>query len=421
MNPYELFWNYHKHDQLPYLKQDKRYESHEIQASLADRKTLQLVLLMYKEKGATPRYLQQLMDIDVTDELALCDSLTQANLSTPRYAPRAKDSTGPLSTNTGQQGETILDTPTVGGVGAGTGNPEQLSTTPPTVTPLATGLPSPLRLPPLAVKVKGDATPQTKQDMGVCKERTVLLCDTLFLGSFHRRRLLSLARLMNAVVDMDWVRAVASRVVGVNDRAGFVMLDDRLKYKDRHVHYRGGVRKFIELYQTMDDHSVTTFSLEDSGVAIHMSDFRAVMKKQLVRGTSSQHNSGTLVGESLSLVILACSIGLPLRHLYTPHHFMSKWKSFRFFNVNRDNVVRTILRGVLDSEKVVGNETTQLLLRYEQQQPFFSFDIGNSTTTSQSVSTYFYKQWYSYPSKPELSTIVLRVDALKHFCLTPAT
>jgi hypothetical protein len=100
---------------------------------------------------------------------------------------------------------------------------------------------------------------------------------------------------------------------------------------------------------------------------------------------------------------------------------MSKWKNFRFFNVNRDNIVRTILRGLLDSKQVVGNETTQLLLRYEQKQQLFAVDIEDSNTTRQSVSTYFYNQWYSFPSKPELSTIVLRVNALKRFCLSPNT
>ena len=96
---------------------------------------------------------------------------------------------------------------------------------------------------------------------------------------------------------------------------------------------------------------------------------------------------------------------------------MSKWGKFRFFNVNRDNIVRTILRGMLGSEQVVGNETTQLLLRYEQQQQLFV--VENSAR--QSVSTYFYNQWYSYPSEPELATIVLRLNAVKHFCLETTT
>ena len=100
---------------------------------------------------------------------------------------------------------------------------------------------------------------------------------------------------------------------------------------------------------------------------------------------------------------------------------MSKWKKFRFFNVNRDNVVRTVLRDLLGSEPVVGNETTQLLLQYEQKQQMFAVGIENSNTTRQSVSTYFYNQWYSYPSKTELSTILLRLNAIKQFCFLNKT
>ena len=419
MNPYELFWNYHEHNQVPYLKEDKRYNSHDIKTSLADRKTLQLVKLMYKEQGETPTYLRQVMDIDILD---VCDNMARANLSTPRYSPRSKD-TSRTSETTGHQGGTTSDMQEVKGSAIGTEQNDTLSTTPSIIAPV--DLPPRIDLtPPLVLRlsqVGGDAITQAAAQTGACKERTVLLCDTLFLGSFHRRRLLSLATMMNAVVGMDWVRAVASKVVGMEQPVGFGMLDGRPKYEDRHVHYHGGVRKFVELYQTMGDNSVITFSLENSEFAIHMPDFRTGMEKLLVRGNSSQHKSETLVGESLSLVMFACSIGLPLRKLYTPYQFMSKWKNSRFFNVNRDNIVRTILRGLLNSEQVVGNETTQLLLRYEQQQPLFAFDSENSNTTRQSVSTYFYKHWYSYPSKPELSTIVLRVNAIKHFCLSTNT
>jgi len=402
MNPYELFWNYHINDRVPYVQEDKRYESHEIKASLEDRKTLQLVWLMYKEQGVAPTYLQQVLDIDIDD---VCDTRARSNLATPLGARNN-------------------DTSVVGSVGT-----KQFSTIPSTIDPALTVHFTPtqsLNLSQSSTFSQGyglatvGAVPQTSMETGVCKKKAVLVCDTLFLGSFHRQRLLSLAKVMNAVVDMDWVRAVASTVVGMDDPTGFVMLDDRHKYKDRHVHYRGGVRQCIELYQTMGDNSVITFSLENSEFAIHMSDFRTGMIRQLGQ-SGTQHKSETLVGESLSLVMVACSIGLPLRKLYTPSNFMSKWKKFRFFNVNRDNVVRTVLRDLLGSEPVVGNETTQLLLQYEQKQQMFAVGIENSNTTRQSVSTYFYNQWYSYPSKTELSTILLRLNAIKQFCFLNKT
>tara|TARA_B110000091_G_scaffold130897_1_gene140335 strand:- start:6682 stop:7833 length:1152 start_codon:yes stop_codon:yes gene_type:complete len=381
MNPYELFWNYHHHRRLPYLAQDHQYESSQIKSSLADRKTLQLVLLMYKERGEHPTYLQQLLDDDIVN---VCDKLERANLVTPRYVPRNTDPPPP-ETNTGQRGETKSGT-----LEGGTA------------------------IPPLTIN-RG-TVPQTKQETTLCKQTPVLLCDTLFLGSFHSRRLLSLAKLNKAVVDMEWVRAVASKVVGM-DETGFCILDKRPQYEDRHVHHHGGVLEFLRLYLTMNDKTVDTFSLENSDFAIHMQDFRTRMNNHLRRGTSDRRNATSLVGESLSLTMLACAIGVPVRRMYTPANFMSKWKSFRFFNVNRENVIRTMLRGQLNSEQVVGNETAQLLLNYQVNQELFTVGLDNLNTTQQTVTTYFYNQWYSYPTMQELSTIIIRLNAIKQQCL----
>lgn len=385
MNPYELFWHYHHHHQLPYSGKDHQYESSQIKASLADRKTLQLVLMMYKERGVPPTYLQQLLDDDILD---VCDKLERAKMVTPRYGPR---NTGPhpletqtLETKTGQVGETKSDTR-----GGGTAIP--------------------------SLVINRGTVPPTKQETKRCQHTSVLLCDTLFLGSFHGRRLLSLAKLNKAVVDMEWVRAVASKVVGM-DQTGFCMLDERLPYEDRHVHHHGGVLEFLRLYQSMNDETVDTFSLEKSDYAIHMQDFRTSMNNHLRRGTSHRRSAAALVGESLSLTMLACAIGVPLRKMYTPAHFMSKWKSFRFFNVNRENVIRTMLRGQLGSEQVVGNETAQLLLHYQTNQELFTVGLDNLNTTQQSVTTFFYNQWYSYPTRQELSTIIIRLNAIKQQC-----
>lgn len=215
---------------------------------------------------------------------------------------------------------------------------------------------------------------------------------------------------------MDWVRAVASKVIGMKPK-GFCMLDNREGYQDRHVHYCGGTLQFLELYQSLDEETVVTFSLENSDFAIHLTDFRTSMTNKLARGSLSQRKSESLVDESLSLTMFACSIGLPLRKMYTPALFMSKWKTSRFSNVNRANVVRLILRGLLDDEPAVGNETTHLLTKYEEKQHLFTVDIEEINNTTQSVSTYFYNQWYSYPSAPELSTIVVRLNAIKQTIL----
>ena len=386
MNPYELFWNYHHHHRLPYSGKDQQYESAQIKSSLADRKTLQLVLMMYKEKGEHPTYLQQLLDDDMND---VCDKLERSTMATPRYAPQNTTVPVPYAPNpetkTGQLGETKSATLKVG-----------------------------TAIPPLTINKGTD--PQLKHETKRCQQASVLLCDTLFLGSFHGRRLLSLAKLNNAVVDMEWVRAVASKVVGM-DIDGFVMLDNRRPdLEARHVHHHGGVLEFLRLYQSMNDQTVDTFSLEKSDYAIHMQDFRTRMNNHLRRAHSNRRSAAALVRESLSLTMLACAIGVPLRRLYTPAQFMSKWKSFRFFNVNRENVIRTMLRGQLSSEQVVGNETAQLLLNYQRNQELFTVGLDNLNTTQQTVTTYFYNQWYSYPTMPELSTIIIRLNAIKQQC-----
>lgn len=369
MNPYELFWNYNRYQTLPYSQSDDQYSDEEIQNSLQDPKIRQLVLLMYKERRTYPTYIQRLLNGGDDD---ICDRLGRSTLSGD---------------------ETIVNPDTV----------EQKEH--------SAGLDGDGVRRPFEIRFDADwtmpSTAETKSDIRKkgCKEDAVLLCDTLFEGSFHKSRLISLAKLLKAEVKMDWVKAVASKVVGRNDPKGFCMLDDRDTYKDRHIHYYGGIEKFINLYQTLDEESVVTFSLQNSNFAIHLTDFKTSMTNKLARSTLTK----SLIDDSLSLTMLACSIGLPLRKMYTPDIFMSKWKTSRFKHVNRANIVRLILRDLLDGEQVVGNETTQLLLDYEKKQHLFTVDINKTNQ----VSTYFYNQWYSYPTTPELSDILVRLNAIK--------
>lgn len=246
-------------------------------------------------------------------------------------------------------------------------------------------------------------TPQKRRPSIDTKSAAIAKCDTLCVNhGWHKNQINNIAKNTHCTVDMQWVKAVASSVIGEisND---FCMIHD----SNRHVHVIGGVKQFLQAFNNPLG-EVTTFSWTiNSQKAIHVTDFKAALQKMAPPESEKQ-----VMDAPLLLLMIACSIGLPTKKMYNSVTFLTRWKNYRYKILSNRSIITTILRDKFSSIAKIGIESKQLLDEYTHHSHLFS---TNSTATT--VKNYFFDEWYSYPSPTEMQHLLERVVVLKESLL----
>ena len=375
MDAHQIFWNYHAKNKRPTSNKQM------------DFSTLRLVFLI-----------QNSQHIPKLQPLTAPSSLSSAPTEPPLTAPSSLSSA---------------------------------PTEPPPTAPSSPNLSSETKEPLPTAPSSPNLSSETKE------QNTIVLCDSLFINKrWHQSQVNNLANYTNSMVCMSWVKAVASRVRG-SDGSGFVALHD----SDRHIHVvGGGVFKCLELLLTasayrieaangalevIPSNSVTTFSWSvNSTKAIHIQDLQLAMvqqtrNKKFVRKklTSAaleaewrRHPQVRGLDESpFLLLMVACSIGLPITKLFKSHEFIQRWENYRFKAVTEPNITTALLRDKFGTLEKVGIESKQLLEEYSKHIELFSPEEQSDATVDQ----YFWEQWYSYPSPIEIKHLLARATELK--------
>jgi hypothetical protein len=259
----------------------------------------------------------------------------------------------------------------------------------------------------LVALMKSESTGETKEVEVISETLTdsaaIAKCDVLFVNrGWHKNQINNIAKNTHCTVDMPWVKAVASSVIGEisND---FCMIHD----SNRHVHVIGGVKQFLQAFNNPLG-EVTTFSWTiNSQKAIHVTDFKAALQKMAPPDSVNQ-----VMDAPLLLLMIACSIGLPTKKLYNSVTFLTHWKKYKYKLLSDRSIITTVLRDKFSSIAKIGIESQQLLDEYTHHNHLFS--INSRATT---VTNYFFDEWYSYPSPTEMQHLLERVVVLKESLL----
>jgi hypothetical protein len=225
-------------------------------------------------------------------------------------------------------------------------------------------------------------------------------CDSLFINRpWNRHQVDNIAKCTCTRVEMNWVKAVASKVVGAST-TGYLLLHD----SERHVHHvGGGVANFLQLFSVQNNDNITTFSwTQNSTHAIHIQQLQLAMCQ--------------LSNAPMLLLMIACSVGLPTTRMFSSTEFLEQWKRYRFHNLTEDTIIKTILRDHFSVVRI-GVESKQLVDEYIQNIQLFSIDSSDTL----SVDTFFMEQWYSYPSEEEIKHLLRRTRTLKNILLKSVT
>lgn len=221
-------------------------------------------------------------------------------------------------------------------------------------------------------------------------------CNAYFFKK-SKPRVKTMARVLEAFVAMDWVKAVASKI----DTDDAFSTDDfeTLTGSERHVHVSGPT--CCHFIAALADERVKTFSWKmDDEQAISVKKCRAVLATLVSKPES----------DVVTVAILACSIGLPTFHMYTPETFLKHWHKYRFKVLTNTNVIKTVLRNLFETEKTVSNtEVGDLLDEYSSQ----TFFVENAAKTAE---TFMFRHWYSYPARNTLEELVECANAIMNQC-----
>ncbi|MDA7838951.1 hypothetical protein N9A45_01290 [bacterium] len=221
-------------------------------------------------------------------------------------------------------------------------------------------------------------------------------CNNYFLYK-SRTRVNTLASLFKARSTMQWVKAVASKVV-VNDEQVDTNSFELWSGTDRHVHISDqSPCVFIEALAN-DTCKTFSWTLQDEHV-INLDKLRQSLSKMIADD------------DRALFAILTCSIGLPTYGLYTPETFIRHWHNYRFKRINNANVIKTVCRELFSvAEEVTPKTEVSLLLeRYSKQ----AFVIEETPKTAEA---YMFRHWYSYPTETELRQLVERANAIRERC-----
>lgn len=203
-------------------------------------------------------------------------------------------------------------------------------------------------------------------------------------------RVQALSAILHATVDIRWVHAVASKVVGDDEdiKLGkYEILTD----SDRHIHrVSASVSTFL---QSLAGNTVKTFSFhEDAPDAIHLPTFRKALR--------------AFTNDIVPFTIVACSIGMPTYKMYSPATFLKTWRRYRFQNITHDTVIKTILRPICQKYARDNAEIAQLLNEYSARPSV-------SRTATATVDEFFFKHWFSYATAEQLESIADKANAMK--------
>lgn len=223
-------------------------------------------------------------------------------------------------------------------------------------------------------------------------------CNAYFLFK-SKTRIQTLATYLQAVVKMDWVKAVASLLVAYDEP---VVEKDFELYSDsrRHVHMAGPTPcHFVEALNNPDCKTFSWSVRDDT--AYHLEGIRHDLRPVL-----SKNNP-----DVTAFVILLCSIGLPTHKMYTPKSFLEHWRSYRYKRLTNANVVRTICRPLFPKPENIPYELEIdfLLEKYDNQ-------ANHIVDAAETVETYMFQHWYSRPTVSVLSQLVDSANAIKDRC-----
>ena len=208
-----------------------------------------------------------------------------------------------------------------------------------------------------------------------------------------RTRIESLAKFLSCYVKTSWIKMVASNVISDRD----VDTSEYRMYKgtNRFVHrISPSVCEFLKAYQ---DPMIKTFSFtKDSNHAFYLHKMRPKLDKFISEES-----------DSIILLLIICSIGLPTFKLYTPVSFLKNWVKHRFKEITNDHVILNAVRPYM--KKTSESKTLELahvLTFYKTESS--NFEIQE---TPDNVEMYMFKHWYSYPSVNILRQLVDSANA----------
>lgn len=209
-----------------------------------------------------------------------------------------------------------------------------------------------------------------------------------------------LARVVEATVDVEWVRQCASSLELTIpfqeqvDRHSFPLLQDGNK---RHVHHvDNSIANFMNvLYRTINTADSKTITWEFSSSirnqkAIHMQKLAEAL---LVRCPKNP----------LEFMVFACSLGVPTTKLLKTRDCLRLWGVKR--NISQDVLVKLLLRKRFQTTNS-SNETASLLAMYTKHIHEF-VDVKED---EYDVETFFFERYYSYPTINELRYLWQRVQ-----------
>ena len=225
-----------------------------------------------------------------------------------------------------------------------------------------------------------------------CLTHYIHECDTLMV-QHSSARIDALVRAVGAVVDIKWVHSFASRVLC----EGPVPSETYETYRpdsDRHVHIvNSSVMAFVDALSSVQPNKITTFAWShNSNHAIHLQKLDMGLLKRFKN-----------VKSVFSATILA-SIGLPMHELFKIKEYFTNTRTWRFKNMTSDSLIKTALRPKVTIQKIDEKlEANQLLKEYNNTETLF--DVQDHP---KSVEMFLFKHWYSYPTGPEMKTMIDR-------------
>lgn len=245
---------------------------------------------------------------------------------------------------------------------------------------------------------KEPATPRARpKNVGVISAPIMSKSADEYMAEGQKKSIGVLVSFLGASVPIEWVRECASSLY-INipfaeniDQEAFVLLQDG---NGRHVHHiNNSVAQFLQtlsefLFGNRTD--TITWQFSNSKKAIHMAKLADVLMKEC------PHNP-------LAFIIFACSLGIPTVRLMKTRDFLTRWKKFN--HLSQDVVVKMLLRPKFATE-TTENEAVILFNDYVQHiQEFIPMEVNSNT-----IETYFYEKYYSYPTPDEMKYIWDRIE-----------
>ena len=213
-------------------------------------------------------------------------------------------------------------------------------------------------------------------------------CDQTFYSK-STARIDAFAKYLGARVSMEWVRACASKV----DPPEAMTIEMSDETSDRHIHVvEPDVSIFLKLLQSNPDTTITFSRTATARYAIHL----PLLYNKL---------SNICTNHPVLWFMIACSIGIPTYDMYTPQTFFCKWKKEPNRKLlNNENIIKTILRPIIQTNGIQETEIQQLIRSFHEMESDFK-----NTATVNSVDDYMFKRIYAYPTSNEIEHLFDRV------------